>query len=156
MERSQLKKKRDSFIARLNSIHEDHLNKSGVRLIRGRAKFSNKNTLVVDDVQYTADNIIIATGTRPIIPKNIEGSQLGHTSDAFFEFTSLPRKTLVVGAGCLFFLYRVGSGVMNFFFKVMWGSRSQGFYNLLVLLLPFLYGTIKCCEYSTKLLGVSY
>ncbi|KAJ3615760.1 hypothetical protein Zmor_012320, partial [Zophobas morio] len=96
---NQLKKKRDSFIARLNSIHEDHLNKSGVRLIRGRAKFSNKNTLVVDDVQYTADNIIIATGTRPIIPKNIEGSQLGHTSDAFFEFTSLPRKTLVVGAG---------------------------------------------------------
>jgi len=42
---------------------------------------------------------LIAVGGHPHIPKEVPGAELGTDSDGFFEFKSLPKKSVVVGAG---------------------------------------------------------
>ncbi|KAG1658097.1 Glutathione amide-dependent peroxidase [Nymphon striatum] len=74
---------------------------AGVEVIEGAAKFLDNKTLEVDGETYTADNIVIASGGRPIIPGDIEGSELGINSDGFFQDLDevQPQKVVVVGGG---------------------------------------------------------
>lgn len=53
---------------------------------------------MVNDVQYQAGHILIATGGYPIVP-NLPGAELGITSDGFFELEEQPRRVAIVGAG---------------------------------------------------------
>ena len=94
----QLKEKRDAYILRLNGIYETNLAKRGVTLVRGRARFLDRRTVAVGDNRLCAPHIIIATGGRPVVP-DIPGSDLGITSDGFFELTERPRRVAVVGSG---------------------------------------------------------
>jgi len=93
--------KRDNFIGGINDWYFDFLAESKVELIEGYAKFIDDKTLEVDGEKYTADHIVISTGGRPIIPTNIEGADLGVTSDGFFEDIDevQPKKVVVVGGG---------------------------------------------------------
>lgn len=93
-----LKQRRDAYIARLNGIYADLLEKSGVTLVRGFARFVDDHTVDVDGTRYTAPHITIATGGRPVIP-DLPGAELGISSDGFFELESLPRRAIVIGAG---------------------------------------------------------
>ena len=72
-------------------------------MIRGFAKFVNKNTLEVTFAdgtteQVTADHILIATGGRPSIPA-VKGAEYGIDSNGVFALTELPKRAAVVGAG---------------------------------------------------------
>ena len=49
----KVKKARDAYITRLNSIYETNLRKAGVDFVVGQAKFVNKNTIEVNGQQYT-------------------------------------------------------------------------------------------------------
>ena len=95
---SQLKEKRDAYILRLNDIYETNLARRGIALVRGRARFLDRRTVEVGDNRLSAPHIIIATGGRPVVP-DIPGSDLGITSDGFFELTERPRRVAVVGSG---------------------------------------------------------
>lgn len=46
-----------------------------------------------------AKKILLATGGHPNIPKGIPGSDLGITSDGFFDLEKQPKKVAIVGAG---------------------------------------------------------
>jgi glutathione reductase (NADPH) len=46
----------------------------------------------------SADNIVLASGGRPIIPQ-LPGAELGISSDGFFQLESRPDSVAVVGAG---------------------------------------------------------
>ncbi|KAJ3215288.1 hypothetical protein HDU67_000632 [Dinochytrium kinnereticum] len=94
-----LKVKRDAYIKRLNGIYTTNLTKDGVTLIEGTAKFVKADTVEVNGEQYTAKNILIATGSRAWIPNHPGAREYGMTSDGFFELTSLPKKVAVAGAG---------------------------------------------------------
>ena len=94
----QLKRERDAYVARLNDIHQNNLNKAKVDSISGFAKFINSNTIEVAGQHYSANHIIIATGGRPLIPK-ISGTELGITSDGFFGLEQQPEKVAIVGSG---------------------------------------------------------
>jgi glutathione reductase (NADPH) len=94
----QLKRERDAYVARLNEIHQNNLKKATVDSITGYAKFVNSNTIEVAGQHYSADHIIIATGGRPLIPK-IPGTELGISSDGFFELEQQPEKVAIVGSG---------------------------------------------------------
>ena len=48
---------------------------------------------------YSADHILVAVGGYPTIPDDVPGAEHGISSDGFFELTSLPKKSVVVGAG---------------------------------------------------------
>ena len=95
---SDVKKKRDAYISRLNDIYEINLDKNDVAYLEGQAKFLDATTVDVDGQQYKADKIVIATGGLPIVPR-IHGAEHGITSDGFFELPARPQKVALVGSG---------------------------------------------------------
>jgi glutathione reductase (NADPH) len=95
---SQLKERRDQYIARLNNIYAGNLQRRGVELIRGTARFLDAKTIDVDGRHYGAERIVIATGGYPILPQ-LPGAELGITSDGFFDLDERPQRIAVVGSG---------------------------------------------------------
>ena len=95
---SRLVAARAAYIERLNGIYANNLERDGVTLVVGRARFVDVKTLEVDGQRYTADRIVIATGGEPIVP-DIPGAEHGITSDGFFELSRRPDRVAVVGAG---------------------------------------------------------
>jgi glutathione reductase (NADPH) len=93
-----LKERRDAYVRRLNGIYRQNLGRRGVTLIRGTGYFLDRNTVRVDDDDYRAKNVVIATGGHPIVPR-IHGAEFGITSDGFFELEERPRRVALVGSG---------------------------------------------------------
>ena len=93
------KEARDACIARLNDIYATNLDKNGVTLIRGAARFASADTVCVGDDTYRGKHIVIATGGYPEIPTHIAGAALGSTSDDFFALDRQPRRAVIVGGG---------------------------------------------------------
>lgn len=100
---SKLKQTRDEYIRRLNSIYQTNLEKDEIEIIRGKAKFAEDGSVIVQGVegqqQCKGTHTLIAVGGTPIIPNDIEGAEYGTDSDGFFRFDDLPKKVVVVGAG---------------------------------------------------------
>jgi glutathione reductase (NADPH) len=95
---SVLLENRDREIARLNRVYGEVLEKAGVEIVRGRGVFRDANTLAVGERAISADKILIATGSHPIVPK-IPGAELGITSDQAFGLRQLPKSIAIVGGG---------------------------------------------------------
>lgn len=100
---AKLVESRQAYISRIHTSYDNVLAKNNVDVIRGFAKFVNKNTLEVTFAdgtteQVTADHILIATGGRPSIPA-IKGAEYGIDSNGVFALTELPKRIAVVGAG---------------------------------------------------------
>jgi len=93
-----LKSRRDAYIKRLNGIYGNNLDKKGVTYLAGSARFVDANTIGVNGVEYQAERIVVATGGKPIVPE-IPGSELGITSDDFFELEDRPQRVLIAGSG---------------------------------------------------------
>ncbi len=94
----RLKAKRDAYIDRLNGRYAQGLDGNGVTLIRGHARFHDKNQVEVDSKILRAPHILIATGGQPTWP-DIPGAELGISSDGFFALEKAPRCVAIVGAG---------------------------------------------------------
>ncbi len=91
---------RDTFVDRVQSNSTDQMSEEV--LIEGYAKFLEPNLLEVDGQLIRADKIIIATGSRPVLPKAWE--QFGDriiTTDSLFEQEEMPRSIAVVGLGTI-------------------------------------------------------
>ena len=95
---SDVKKKRDAYILRLNEIYQENLDRRRITLLTGQAKFLDAKTVEVDGQRYAADRIVIATGGYPIIP-HIHGAEHGITSDGFFQLPARPQKVALIGSG---------------------------------------------------------
>lgn len=95
---ADLHQRREAYIERLNGIYLRNLEKEGVALIEGFARFVDERILEVDGKRYSADHIIIATGGRPKRP-DIPGAELLIDSDGFFALDHQPRKVAIIGAG---------------------------------------------------------
>jgi glutathione reductase (NADPH) len=74
------------------------LEKAGVELVRGFARFVGARTVEVDGERFSAPHIVIATGGRPLCP-TCPGAELGIDSDGFFALEAQPRRIAIVGAG---------------------------------------------------------
>ncbi|MBV5259762.1 pyridine nucleotide-disulfide oxidoreductase [Synechococcus moorigangaii CMS01] len=72
----------------------------GVEVISGEGRFLNEKTFFVNGRQLTARAFVIATGSRPAIPK-VEGLQEAGfiTNEQVFSLTEQPASLAVVGAG---------------------------------------------------------
>jgi len=95
---AHLKRNRDRYVADMNGHYERTLTGNGVEIVRGFARFVGLKAVEVNSETLTADHIVIAVGGRPIMP-DIPGSELGITSDGFFEIEARPNKVAIVGAG---------------------------------------------------------
>ena len=91
---------KDAEIDRLSGIYMRNLHNSGVEIIEDRAVFEDAHTLrlVKSDKTVTADKILIAVGGTPFVP-DIEGAELGITSNEAFHLETLPGHVVIAGGG---------------------------------------------------------
>lgn len=74
----------------------------GERSIAGRARLTGPDEVKVGDKAFRARSIIIATGSRPVVPQAWQalGDRL-LTTDTFFDQGALPKKMAVIGLGAI-------------------------------------------------------
>lgn len=89
---------RDKYIRGINNYWDGYVSSHHITLINGFAHFVGPKVIEVNGVQYSADHIVIATGSKPIVP-NVPGAEIGITSDGFFELKEQPRRVAVIGSG---------------------------------------------------------
>ncbi|KIO49933.1 dihydrolipoyl dehydrogenase [Nitrosospira sp. NpAV] len=92
----RVRRLRDDFVASTLKTTDT----LGKRAISGRARLLGIGRLEVNGRELRARNIIIATGSRPVVPASWRtlGKQL-LTTDTLFEQESLPSRMAVVGLG---------------------------------------------------------
>lgn len=74
----------------------------GITFVHGRAEFRGSKTVAVGDEEYTAANIIIATGARPKIPDIPQlDARAVITSDELLCIDHIPARLCIVGAGVI-------------------------------------------------------
>ncbi|HKQ26716.1 MAG TPA: glutathione-disulfide reductase [Burkholderiales bacterium] len=95
---AQLKRNRDQYILDMNGHYERTLIRNSVEILRGTARFVGPKAVEVNGDILKAEHIVIAVGGRPIM-LDVPGSDLGITSDGFFELESRPNNVVIVGAG---------------------------------------------------------
>ncbi|WP_295446671.1 glutathione-disulfide reductase [uncultured Thiodictyon sp.] len=89
---------RNRFVERINNYWDGYVKQEGIAHITGRGRLVDARTVEVDGSRYSADHIVIATGSRPLVPR-MPGAELGITSDGFFELTEQPRRVAIIGGG---------------------------------------------------------
>ena len=85
-------------IERLNGVYRDLLEGPGAEIIRERATFANDHAVVVAGETVTAENILIATGSRASVPP-FPGDDLVITSDEAFYLDTFPDRVVIIGGG---------------------------------------------------------
>lgn len=93
-----LRDNKNTEISRLNGIFREMLDSAGVTRIEGLAEFERPDCLRVGDSLYTADKILIATGSWPRLP-DVPGIELAITSNEAFHLEQLPAHIAIVGGG---------------------------------------------------------
>ena len=80
---------------------EKWLADTGIDLLRGTGKLAGVGVVDVDGKQYTADNVVLANGSDPIIPPipGLEGMEGVWTNREATGMKSVPRRLLVLGGG---------------------------------------------------------
>lgn len=99
---SAIMTRKNSVIEQLRSGVETILQGENISFVRAHATFKDANTLVADGQEYTADRIIIATGSHAkMLP--IEGIDQPHvmTSTELLNITEVPKRLCIVGAGVI-------------------------------------------------------
>ena len=72
----------------------------GVQVIEGAARFKDRNTVVVGDVEVQARRFVIAAGSAPAIPPIPGLAETPHlTNETVFELKQCPAQLVVIGAG---------------------------------------------------------
>ena len=89
---------RERYIGRITSHWNGYVEDSGIERVSGFARFVDAKRIEVDGETYSADHIVIATGSHPVIPP-VPGADLAITSDGFFELAEQPKKVAVIGGG---------------------------------------------------------
>ncbi|MBI5232273.1 MAG: NAD(P)/FAD-dependent oxidoreductase [Coriobacteriales bacterium] len=72
---------------------------SGIEIITGTARFVSPSEVEVEGARYRADQFVIATGSRPLVPQDLPGHELVDTSDDALRFPELPSSLVIVGGG---------------------------------------------------------
>lgn len=94
--------RQQEVVAKLRQDVETLLAQTGVTFVRGNAVLKDDHTVTVNGEEFTADNIIIATGSRPKMPP-IEGINLPRvmTSTELLATDKLPQSLCIIGAGVI-------------------------------------------------------
>jgi glutathione reductase (NADPH) len=89
---------KDAEINRLNKIYLSLLDNSGVELIPQHASFVDRHTVIAGNQEYTAQRILIATGSTPFFPE-IKGIEHAISSNEALSLENLPDEMTIMGAG---------------------------------------------------------
>jgi glutathione reductase (NADPH) len=89
---------KDAEITRLSGVYARILDDAGVRRIAGRARLIDAHTVAVGGERFTAENILVATGSWPTLPA-IPGIEHAISSNEAFHLDAMPQRPIVVGGG---------------------------------------------------------
>lgn len=89
---------KDVEIARLNGVYARLLDDAGVQRIDGRARLVDAHTVAVGRETFSAEHILVATGSWPTLPA-IPGIEHAISSNEAFHLDALPERPIVVGGG---------------------------------------------------------
>lgn len=90
--------RKDDVVAGLRQGVETEL--KDVDIVRGEARFVSSTTIEVSGEEYSAPQIIVATGARPA-SLNIPGAELAIDSDEALAATTLPESIAIIGGGVI-------------------------------------------------------
>lgn len=93
-----LRENKTKEIERLNGAYQRILENAGVKIIHGRATLVDAHTVQVNDMQYTTERILIATGNVPQRP-TFPGAEFANVSDDIFYLPKFPHHVVIVGGG---------------------------------------------------------
>ena len=94
-------------VTRENDVVRSQLTRNHVAIIPGTARFTGPNEVEVDDGggrlrKVSADNIVIATGTKPARPSSVAFDEKTIIdSDGIIHLERVPRSMVVAGAGVI-------------------------------------------------------
>ncbi|WP_431953737.1 Si-specific NAD(P)(+) transhydrogenase [Actinacidiphila sp. bgisy167] len=94
-------------VSREVDVIRSQLSRNRVTMLTGTGRFTDDHTVAVQDpagreVLVTADNIVIATGTRPARPSTVEfDDRTVLDSDSVLNLDRVPRSMVIVGAGVI-------------------------------------------------------
>ena len=91
-----------TFVEGVPEEFEKNLKKRGIDNVRGHAQFIGRHEVNVGGRRYTANKIVVATGSRPR-PLPVPGAEHLITSDDLLELPALPDSITFVGAGVIAF-----------------------------------------------------
>jgi pyruvate/2-oxoglutarate dehydrogenase complex dihydrolipoamide dehydrogenase (E3) component len=103
--------------------------KLGVDVFMGHAKFTGKNSVLINGQELTFNKACIATGGRPFVPQvpglEYESGTPFYTSDNIFNLTVQPKRMLIVGAGPI--ASELGQAFQRLGTEVTFVNRSSRF-----------------------------
>ena len=85
-------------IERLNGVYDGLLTDAGVDVLAERAVLTGSHSIQVGNASITARNILVATGSWPVVPP-FPGSDLAVTSNEAFYLPEFPGRVLIIGGG---------------------------------------------------------
>ena len=94
--------RKEQVTAQLREGVEGLMKSPGITFIKERASFKDSKTIIAGGEEYTADNIIIATGSESKLPP-IEGidEEGVVTSTELLNLEKLPKHLCIIGAGVI-------------------------------------------------------
>jgi glutathione reductase (NADPH) len=95
---NRLRDNKTKEIERLNGVYANLLDNAGVDRRWGSARLLDAHTIAVGDETFSADKVLIATGSWPYVPE-FPGREHTITSNEAFYLEDLPKKAVVVGGG---------------------------------------------------------
>lgn len=103
---SQIQARKDTVVRQLRQGIETLLSRPGITLVRGKARFLDAHTISINDEEYSAKNIIIATGSHSKLPQfAVEGMKSAKTkvvtSTELLNIDYVPERLAIVGAGVI-------------------------------------------------------
>ena len=100
---AQLRASSRSIISKQESMRQTFYERNQVPVIHGHVRFVDRNTLEVPDgTRYSADAIVIASGSRPYRPDGVDfGHPCIYDSDTILELTERPQSITIYGAGVI-------------------------------------------------------
>ncbi len=91
---------KDKEIARLETVYDTLLEKSGVKVFKSRATLVDAHTVqVATGERVRAAYVLISTGGAPSLGDRIPGIEHAISSNEAFHLTALPRRIVIQGGG---------------------------------------------------------
>jgi pyruvate/2-oxoglutarate dehydrogenase complex dihydrolipoamide dehydrogenase (E3) component len=90
--------RKDRIVASWSQSKEATPEKLGIEVLRGRGVFTGAHEIAVNEKSYSAEKIIIATGSKAARPP-ISGTEFGITSDELLHLKERPGRVVVIGGG---------------------------------------------------------
>jgi NAD(P) transhydrogenase len=97
-----LRKRTSEVISTMAALVRENLDRHGVEVIRARARLAGNGVVTVGSQRLLADNILIATGSRPFHPPGIPFDDPDVLdAEGLLEIESPPESFVIVGGGAI-------------------------------------------------------